>query len=67
MPKQKAWDEVRELRLAGMSPQPISVFLRTELPKARRLVDELQKKRSTIDVASYRLQLIDEIRKQSGK
>jgi hypothetical protein len=50
-----------------MSPQPISVFLRTELPKARRLVDELQKKRSTIDVASYRLQLIDEIRKQSGK
>jgi len=67
MRNDKVWDELREQRKKNQAPRPIGSFLRTEIPNSRKMVDEIIRARSPIQIKGYRPILVDLIRKKVGR
>lgn len=67
MKPKKAWDEMHESKLAGLSGMNFSAFIRTELPNARKIVDSIIRSRQPINVSTHSVRLMDLIKTKTGK
>lgn len=67
MPTTKAWDEIRNRRVSGVSLGRAGAFLRSELPKARRIAAELVKSRTPIEFRPSRFDLLARLGQETTK